>query len=91
MLIGYARVSTNEQNLDLQLRALENAGCEKIYEDKTSGINAVRPGLEKATAQLRSGDIFVDWKLDRLGRNIKDLLDFVKTLEMWNILFKSHH
>lgn len=89
MLIGYARVSTNEQNLDLQIKALEQIGCSKICEDKTSGYRSLRPGLEKAIELLREGDIFVVWKLDRLGRNIKDLIDFIKNLESKKIQFRS--
>ena len=89
MLIGYARVSTNEQNLDLQYNALKQACCEKICEDKTSGSRSARPGLEKAMEHLREGDTFVVWKLDRLGRNIKDLIEFVKELETKKIQFKS--
>jgi DNA invertase Pin-like site-specific DNA recombinase len=89
MLIGYAQISTNEQNLDLQYSALKQAGCEKICEDKTSGSRALRPGLEKSMEHLREGDVFVIWKLDRLGRNIKDLINFVKDLESKKIQFRS--
>ncbi len=66
MLIGYARVSTTDQNLALQKEALEKAGCERIYEDTISGTRAERPGLTKALEMLRSGDTLVIWKLDRL-------------------------
>lgn len=67
MLIGYARVSPHEQNLDLQEDALNAVGCKKVYTDKTSGTRAERPGLEKALADVRPGDPLVVWKLDRLG------------------------
>jgi hypothetical protein len=71
MLIGYARVSTGEQNLDLQVDALKQAGCEEVYTDEMSGIKAERPGLQKALAFARSGDTLVVWRLDRLGRSLK--------------------
>ena len=67
MLIGYARVSTAEQNLDLQTDALNRAGCEKLFTDKAGGARAERPGLDQALAHLRKGDTLVVWKLDRLG------------------------
>jgi len=89
MHIGYARVSTHEQNLDLQREALEKAECKKIYEDQTSGIRENRPGLCKALEHLREGDTFVVWKLDRLGRSLKGLIDFVSQLEKNKIHFKS--
>ena len=68
MKIGYARVSTLEQNLDLQKDALLAAGCENVITDKASGTAATRPGLEKVKEQLRAGDTLVVWRLDRLGR-----------------------
>jgi DNA invertase Pin-like site-specific DNA recombinase len=74
MNVGYARVSTNEQNLDLQKEALEKADCKRIYEDQMSGLRDDRPGLQKALEQLREGDTFVVWKLDRLGRSVKSLI-----------------
>lgn len=89
MLIGYARVSTQDQNLDLQQKALKHAGCEKIYEDKISGLRADRPGLEQALEQLREGDTFVVWKLDRLGRSVKNLIEFTAKLEKTKVHFKS--
>ena len=67
MLIGYARVSTQDQNLELQREALTKAGCKKIFEDKVSGTRANRPGLAKALEMLREGDTLIVWKLDRLG------------------------
>lgn len=87
--IGYARVSTTDQNVDLQTKALKEAGCNKIYEDQLSGLRADRPVLQKALDQLRNGDTFVVWKLDRLGRSVKDLIEFVSQLEENHIHFKS--
>lgn len=85
MLIGYARVSTDDQNLDLQRDALKKAGCEQIFEDNVSGVNAVRTGLNKALEYARSGDIIVVWRLDRLSRSLKDLIEMVNSLEAQNI------
>jgi DNA invertase Pin-like site-specific DNA recombinase len=70
MLIGYARVSTRDQNLDLQIEALTKAECQKIFDDKISGSRAERPGLTQALEMLREGDTLVVWKLDRLGRSV---------------------
>ena len=81
MKIGYARVSTIEQNLTLQQDALKQAGCEKIIVDKTSGAIMVRPGLEKVKELLREGDSLVVWRLDRLGRSLKDLISWSGYLE----------
>ena len=89
MKIGYARVSTHDQNLNLQKDALEKAGCEKIYVDEISGTAARREGLEKAKEILRKGDILIVWRLDRLGRSIRDLIDWVTRLEEEGIGFKS--
>lgn len=89
MKIGYARVSTAEQNLDLQIDALEKAGCEKIFVDEVSGTVAKREGLEKAKEILREGDVLIVWRLDRLGRSIRDLIDWVTQLEDAGIGFKS--
>ena len=80
MLIGYARVSTQDQNLELQTEALTKAGCKKVFEDKISGGRAERPGLAKAQESLREGDTLVVWKLDRLGRSVKHLVDLVGEL-----------
>lgn len=89
MLIGYARVSTVDQNLDLQKEALKQAGCAKIYQDTISGLRANRPGLDQAVEHLREGDTFVVWKLDRLGRSVKNLIEFVNRLEKNKVNFKS--
>jgi len=89
MLIGYARVSTTDQNLTLQKDALLKAGCERIYEDELSGTKENRPGLLKALEQLREGDTLIVWKLDRLGRSVKSLIELVSELHSKNIHFKS--
>ncbi len=89
MLVGYARVSTDDQNLDLQHDALKKAGCEQIYEDQLSGAKAERPGLQQALAYARNGDTLVVWRLDRLSRSLKDLIDMVATLETKGIGLKS--
>ena len=77
MLIGYARVSTYEQNLDLQKDALEKVGCEKLIVDQISGKSSERPGLERIMEVLREGDTLVVWRLDRLGRSLKHLIELV--------------
>ncbi|SDI83271.1 Site-specific DNA recombinase [Arthrobacter subterraneus] len=87
--IGYARVSTRDQNLSLQLDALKKAGCDKIYEDQISGTKNQRPGLDQALDTLRDGDTLVVWKLDRLGRSVKDLLDFAGGLNDRGVGFAS--
>ena len=89
MFIGYARVSTSDQNLSLQKEALEKNGCEKIYEDEISGTRANRPGLDKALEILREGDTLVVWKLDGLGRSVKNLITLVGDLNSKGIHFKS--
>lgn len=77
MLIGYARVSTEDQDLGLQIAALNAAGCERIYEDKKSGKNLDRPGWKQCRRDLRAGDTLVIWKLDRLGRSALDLINLL--------------
>ena len=81
MNLGYARVSTDDQHLELQLDALRQAGCEKIFEDKISGSKFDRPGLNDALEYARQGDVLVVWRLDRLGRSLPDLLALVAQLE----------
>ncbi len=89
MLIGYARVSTQDQSLELQRQALTKAGCQKIFEDHTSGIQLERAGLAKLREILREGDVLVVWKLDRLGRSVKQLVDLTAELHQQGIEFKS--
>lgn len=89
MLIGYARVSTEEQNLDLQIDALRSAGCKRIFTDRLSGSRADRPGLADAVSHLRPGDTLAVWKLDRLGRTVRQLVEFVSTLSHDGIEFRS--
>ena len=89
MIIGYARVSTTEQNLDLQRDALKRAGCEKIIEDTVSGGKVQRPGLERVHDALRSGDVLAVWRLDRLGRSLKHLIELMAELEAERIGFQS--
>src|SRR5690242_7097882 len=90
-LIGYARVSTQGQNLDRQLAALESAGCQRIFSDKKSGKNAEREELQKALDYLRPNDTLIVPSLDRLGRSIKDLIDIVGALREEGIGFRSLH
>src|SRR3989339_1444823 len=87
--VGYARVSTQDQNLDLQKDALKSAGCKKIYTDTASGAKDERKGLSKAIEYLRKGDTLVIWKLDRLGRSLKQLIETVKMLNERGIGLKS--
>lgn len=89
MLIGYARVSTGEQRLDLQIDALQRAGCERIFSDQTSGARADRAGLADAQSHLRPGDTLMVWKLDRLGRSVRQLVDFTSRLQADGIHFAS--
>lgn len=89
MLIGYERVSTDDQNLSLQHDALKEAGCDRIFSDKMSGTKADRPGLKEAFDYARPGDTLVVWRLDRLGRSLKDLIALVEELERREIGFRS--
>lgn len=89
MTIGYARISTHEQSLDLQKDALEKASCEKIIVDRASGKNTQRPGLQTIKTILRQGDFLVVWRLDRLGRSLKDLMEWMAYLEQKGVGFIS--
>lgn len=89
MLIGYVRVSTNDQNLELQLDALNRLDCDQIFEDKISGAKSKRPGLDKMMKKLRPGDTVVVWKLDRLGRSLIHLVDLLRYFRENNIEFFS--
>lgn len=89
MLIGYARVSTADQTLNLQQDALEKAGCTKIFTDTSSGAKVERQGLVEALSYVRAGDTLVVWRLDRLGRSLKDLIEKLTALHTRNIGFKS--
>ena len=81
MQLGYARISSDDQNLDLQYDALKKAGCKKIFDDRMSGAHATRPGLERILDVGREGDVVVVWRLDRLGRSLRDLIELVRLLE----------
>jgi len=87
--IGYARVSTDDQNLALQLDAIKKSGCDRIFTDKASGARLIRPGLDDALSHVRAGDTLVVWKLDRLGRSVKGLVDLVNALEAREVHFRS--
>src|SRR4051794_26929572 len=89
MLIGYARVSTTDQNLDLQTDALQAAGCERLFSDTLSGARVERPGLTTALAACRPGDTLVVWKLDRLGRSLAHLVETVRELGARGVGFRS--
>lgn len=89
MLIGYARVSTEDQHLDLQRDALTRAGCERTFEDRKSGAQADRPGLLSALDYARRGDSVVVWRLDRLGRSLSDLIVLVRRMEEEGIQLRS--
>jgi DNA invertase Pin-like site-specific DNA recombinase len=89
MKIGYARVSTREQNPSLQIDALKQAGCERIFQDVASGAKSSRPELDKLLAEARTGDTIIIWKLDRLGRSLRHLVELVETLSAQKIGLKS--
>ncbi|MEA0672210.1 recombinase family protein [Xanthomonas campestris] len=89
VLIGYARVSTAEQDTALQTDALRKAGCERVFEDTASGAKADRPGLADALAYLRAGDVLAVWRLDRLGRSMQHLIATIAALEARGAGFRS--
>ena len=89
MLIGYARVSTDDQNLDLQRDALQAAGCERVFEDMVSGARADRTGLAALMSMLRAGDTVVIWRLDCLGRSLKNLIELVERLDAAKVGLRS--
>lgn len=89
MLVGYARISTDDQDLSLQRDALRAAGCERLFEDTMSGAKAERPQLTEALDFLRPGDTIVVWRLDRLGRSLSNLIELMNTLAERGISFKS--
>ena len=89
MLIGYAQVSTDDQNLDLQRDALKGAGCERMFEDMVSGAKADRTGLAAMMTVLRAGDTIVIWRLDRLGRSLKNLIELVERFESAKVGLRS--
>src|SRR2546425_2777224 len=89
MKIGYCRVSTDDQNPDLQLAALKRAGCRKIFTDKATGGHVKRPELAKCLKALKAGDVLIVWKLDRLGRSLHDLIGLLDDLKTRGVAFKS--
>ena len=89
MKIGYARVSTVEQNLDLQIDALKKAGCEKIITDEISGAKSERNGLQELMTMLRKGDEIIVWRLDRLGRSLKHLIELINHFNDVGVTFTS--
>src|SRR5947209_8766025 len=89
MYVGYARVSTQDQTLDLQKDALEKIGCIKIFTDTASGAQTDRKGLDEALAYVREGDTLVVWRLDRLGRSLKHLIATITTLNNRKVGFHS--
>ena len=91
MLIGYARVSTGDQSLTLQIDALEEAGCERVFHDQISGVANTRPNLNQALSFARPRDALVVWRLDRLSRSLRDLIETVTLLESRGVQLKSLH
>src|SRR2546428_7540122 len=89
MKIGYCRVSTDDQNPDLQLAALKRAGCRKIFTDKATGAHVKRPELAKCLKALKAGDVLIVWKLDRLGRSLHDLIGLLDDLKTRGVAFRS--
>src|SRR5258708_7576178 len=89
MKIGYCRVSTDDQNPDLQLTALKRAGCKKIFTDKATGAHVKRPELAKCLKALKAGDVLIVWKLDRLGRSLHDLIGLLDDLKTQGVAFRS--
>jgi DNA invertase Pin-like site-specific DNA recombinase len=89
MKIGYARVSTKDQSLNLQKDALKKAGCKKIYSEQISGAKTDRPKLTELVGQLRKGDMIIVWKLDRLGRSLRDLVSLISKFQDLGVGFKS--
>ncbi len=89
MKIGYCRVSTNDQNPDMQLTALKRVGCKKIFTDKATGAHVKRPELEKCLQAIKTSDTLIVWKLDRLGRSLHDLIALLDYLQVRGVAFKS--
>lgn len=89
MKIGYARVSTQDQNLEIQNELLQEAGCERIYREKVSGAKRARPELERLLESLRPDDVVIVWKLDRLARSTRDLLEITDAIEKSGAKFQS--
>jgi DNA invertase Pin-like site-specific DNA recombinase len=89
MKIGYARVSTEDQNPDLQLAALQQAGCKRVFTDKATGAHVQRPELAKCLKTLAQGDTLIVWKLDRLGRSLRDLIGLLDDLKARGVAFRS--
>lgn len=89
MIVGYARVSTEDQNPGLQLDALRSAGCEQVFNEKATGVNRDRPELTACLRTLRDGDTLVVWKLDRLARSLKDLVEIIEGLQGKGVGFRS--
>lgn len=89
MKIGYARVSTLDQDLDLQLKALKKAGCQKVFREKVSGASRQRPEFQQMLNQLREGDTVIVWRLDRLARSTRHLLEIMETIREAGARFQS--